>query len=152
VNDAHYFAAIARVRDAVLRDRTQQRDGDLRRLEAIQRVASMVRSHHDEETIRCLLPVEPFHQAWNEFRLFDVEYEETRWTQWLAAISRPGNGEFFARVAWTAFCDAVARRISIARPAGGANLAIAAGWIGAAAQVPHVEDEVAAGALGWPEP
>jgi hypothetical protein len=155
MDERQQLAAIARVRDAVLRDRTQQRDGDLRQLEAIQRVASMVRSHYDEETIslnariaRCLLPVEPFHQAWNVFRLFDVEYEETRWTQWLAAILRHENGPECARVAWRAFCDAVALRIGTAPPSGGANLAGAGDWSHAAAAVPHVEDEVAAGDLG----
>lgn len=143
------------MRDAVVDYRADSRADAQRGLDAIHRVASIVRATYAEETAslnariaKCLLPVEPFRQAWNVFRLLDVEYDETRWTQWLAAVFRRENGELCARVAWSAFCDAVARTMSIAPPTGGANLATAADWIGAAAEVPDVQDEVAAGALG----
>lgn len=96
----------------------------------------------------CLLPVDPLHQTWNVFRLFGVEYEETRWTQWLAAILRPENGARCSRVAWAAFCDAVARRAALLPPAGTDNIADHGHWTTIAAEVPAVEDEVSDGDLG----
>ena len=93
-----------------------------------------------------LLPVEPFHQRWNVFRLFDLEHDETRWTQWFAAILREENGARCARVAWRAVCEAIAKRALRQPPIG--DVADASHWRAVASETPCVEDEVAAGELG----
>src|SRR5213078_242131 len=96
----------------------------------------------------CLLPADPLRQTWNVFRMFGIEYKETRWTQWLAAILRHDNGSRCARIAWGAFCDAVARRAEIRTPSGSLCLADHAHWRTVAREIPRVEDEVPDGKLG----
>jgi len=56
---------------------------------------------------RRIQSVDPSEIDWNVFRLFDIEYAEVRWTQWLASTMRPENGPALAALTWMAFCEAV---------------------------------------------
>lgn len=143
------------MRAAIDRQRDDDRVAEQRRVEAIRAVADRVRSSYEQELGEhrarinaSLLPVDPLAQSWNVFRAFGVEYKETSWTQWLAAILRRENGERCARVAWGAFCDAVARRAELMPPTGEPNLADLAHWRTIAVEVPEVEAEVPDGKLG----
>jgi hypothetical protein len=118
------LAAIAAVTDAV----AAKRQRDLVVAEQASR-EKMLESFRARVSSR-LLPVEPFHQRWNVFRLFDLEHDETRWTQWFAAILREENGARCARVAWRAVCEAIAKRALRQPPIG--DVADAAHWRGRA--------------------
>lgn len=155
MEEPRILAAIAAMRTAIDRQRDHDRIAEHRQVAAIRAVADRVRSSYKQELSELraridasLLPVDPLHQSWNVFRAFGVEYKETSWTQWLAAVLRQENGERCARVAWGAFCDAVARRAALVPPSGDPNLADRAHWIAIAAEVPEVEDEVPDGDLG----
>lgn len=155
VDEARLLTAIVAMRDARARQHDDDRVTEQRTVDAIHAVAERVKASYDEELAQlhariaaCLLPVEPLRQAWNVFRLFDVEYDETRWTQWLAAVLRPESGERCSRVAWGAFCDAVSRRAVSQRPSGASNLADHVHWNRIAAEIPVIEDEVSDGDLG----
>jgi len=84
-------------------------------LKAIDEIAFTVRTKGQEagerlldEILRAKLkPIDPFDLKWNIFKLFNIEYTETQWTQWLAAILDPQNGERLAQIVWRSFCDAV---------------------------------------------
>lgn len=156
MNDVRLLASISSLCEVVRQQRTDDHSAEQRRVGLIRAVALRVRASYEEELSAlkarinaCLLPIEPLRQAWNVFRLFDVEYEETRWTQWFAAILRPENGERCSRVAWGAFCAAVARRAKIRPPGGDSNPADHHHWRDIVArEVPTVEDEVSDDDLG----
>jgi hypothetical protein len=155
VDEPRILAAIAAMRTAIDQQRGDDRVAEQRRVEAIRAVADRVRSSYEQELgeLRArinasLLSVDPLRETWNVFRAFGVERDETSWTQWLATILRQENGERCARVAWGAFCDAVARRATLVPPSGDSNLADHAHWAAIAGEVPMVKDEVSAGDLG----
>jgi PD-(D/E)XK nuclease superfamily len=155
VNEARVLAAIASMRDVFRHQREHDRDAEQRQVAAIHAIAERVKASFEEELTHlkrrleaCLLPVDPLHQTWNVFRLFDLEYEEIRWTQWLAAILRPENGKRCSRIAWSAFCAAVARRAELQPPSGASNLASHVHWNEIAREAPVVEDEVPEKGLG----
>jgi hypothetical protein len=140
---------------AVRNQRAQDRAVAQRRVATLRRLGAQVRASHEEMladiTARIearLLPVDPLRQTWNAFRMFDLEYEEIRWTQWFAGLLRPANGERCARVAWRAFCEAVAERAELAPPAGDSNPADHHCWHKAAEETPLVHDEVWDSQLG----
>jgi len=97
-----------------------------------------------------LLPTDPLKLEWNVFRLFNLEYNEPRWTQWLANLLRVDSGGTCARIAWKAFGAAVANSLEArgATAQDGMELATAADWRGAADQEPNVESEVYEHGLG----
>jgi PD-(D/E)XK nuclease superfamily protein len=156
VNDAQLLAAISSTCEVVRQQRARDRSAEQRRVALVRAAAERVKALYGEElsTLKaridaCLLPVEPLRLAWNVFRLFDLEHEETRWTQWFAAILRPENGERCSRVAWGAFCAAVAHRAEILSPSGDSNPADQHHWRDIVSEeVPKVEDEVSDGDLG----
>ncbi len=143
------LAAIAAVRRAVAEHAaTAQRDRS-RSLAAMRAVGEFTRSHYAEQTDRLiatigdrLSPHDPLRQTWSATRAFGVEDDEVRWTKWLAALLRPGNGPRSARVAWTALCDAAARRIAQRPLIGTDPLLDETGWRSMAALAPEVHDEV----------
>lgn len=123
---------------------------DQSRVAAIQQVARILTQHYQAEIQQLerriqarLLHVEPFHQRWNVFRMFDLEYDETRWTQWLASTMRRENGERCARAMWSALCEAIARRAAANPPSGPPRLAQADHWqMLVSEELPVVQDEV----------
>ncbi len=154
--DARMTAAMASMCELVRQEREHDHGAEQRRVAMLRKVAERVKASYEEEVkalnVRidaCLLPVEPLRLAWNVFRLFDVEHEEIRWTQWFAAILRPESGERCARVAWRAFCEAVARRAALIAPSGDSDPPDQHHWRDIVAlEVPTVEDEVSDGDLG----
>src|SRR5271157_4668098 len=97
-----------------------------------------------------LLPIDPLKLEWNVFRLFNLEYNEPRWTQWLASLLRVQGGGMCARIAWKAFCGAVANSLEAggAIAQNGTRLATAADWRGATNQEFDVKPEVYEHELG----
>ena len=140
----------------VARRRDHDRKQEHHRIQAMQAMAALVRASHQTELEQVsaridarLLRLEPLRQTWNVFRLFGIEYAETRWTQWFAAILRSENGPRCARVAWAAFCEAIAHRAQASPPSGDERLAEHRHWLDVVAnEVPQVEDEVGDGELG----
>jgi hypothetical protein len=149
VEEARLVGAIVSVRDAVRTQRAKDEREAERRASLIGCVADEVRTHYaelladvDARIERRLMSVDPLRQTWNAFRMFAVEDDEVHWTQWFANLLRTSNGERCARVAWAAFCGAVADRAEAMPPTGESNPAGATEWRQAAQHVPLVEDEV----------
>lgn len=143
------LAAIAAVRRAVAAHADATQRDRSRSLAAIRHVGGFTRSQYAEQADRLiatigdrLSPHDPLRQTWNTTRAFGVEDDEVRWTKWLAALLRPENGARSAHVAWTALCDAVARRIAERPLAGEDPLLDESGWRAMTALAPEVHDEV----------
>src|ERR1041385_1679628 len=111
MDEARLLAGVASIRDAGRHQVDQEQINARLGVDAIRTVAGRVKASYAEEIGQLnaridalLLPVDPLRQTWNVFRLFDIEYRETRWTQWFAGILRPENGQRCSRLAWSAFC------------------------------------------------
>ena len=148
VDEARLLAAISAVEAAVRQQTERDRARHQLRIDAIHAIAERVNASYADELAALnarietrLLPVEPFRQSWNLFRVFEVEHQRARWTQWLGALLHPENGSRCARVAWAAFCDAVARRATKLPSVGSTGLADASHWEAVAEEVPAVEHE-----------
>ena len=116
MDEARLLGAIAAIEIAMGQQRERDQARHKLRINAIHSMAERMAATHAERlrqlTARInknLLPVDPLRQSWNVFRLFELEHDEPRWMQWLASILCADNGAWCARVAWSAFCDAVAR-------------------------------------------
>lgn len=149
VDEQRMLAAIAAIRTVIRRHIVSSDDEKHRVINAIRSTVERVRETHTEEITRLriqieqlLLPIDPLCQTWNVFRLFDLEYEETRWTRWLAGILTPDNGLRCSQVAWKALCETVSLQATLLPPIGCDNLANAGYWAVASTEVPQVECEV----------
>ncbi|MEJ7602897.1 MAG: hypothetical protein WKG01_33725 [Kofleriaceae bacterium] len=150
MDEARLLAAISAVETAMRQQTERDRARHQLRIDAIHAIAERVNASYASELAQLnariearLLPVEPFRQSWNVFRVFEVEHQRARWTQWLGALLGPEHGSRCARVAWTAFCDAAARRAAKLPSVGSSGLADASHWEAVAEEVPAVEHEAA---------
>lgn len=89
-----------------------------------------------------VVPVDPARIGWSPFVFFESEDQETRWTQWLAAVLRPKNGTRVALAAWRGLCAAIAEACDSTPPAGGDASADAWRRVGAELPTSVMHEEV----------
>lgn len=92
---------------------------DLSIIKELRRLARFTTHHLYIETDRLLkeinsnllnkIGIDPKDIEWNDFRLFDIAEDETRWTQWLGGLLRPVNGDELSNLTWRSLCYALSK-------------------------------------------
>lgn len=164
VADVAMLAAIRQLADAWKRE-LQKPNDDAEQIAALRRVAGVVSAWAPSEAARLLKQAnglfmperDPFTSRRNVFGMFNLEYVEPRWTQWLRGLLDPAMGGETSRIAWKALCRAIeASESQAAQDCGGdvsaaekeIHLAGRQDWQEAASDEPKVQAEVSGGPLG----